>query len=68
MFGNIGTGELIVIGIVVLLLLGTKKLNELARGLGESTKEFKKVQKEYQKAMREDQSDLSDQEGGEKEE
>ena len=67
MLGNIGTGELIVIGVVILLLFGTKKLNELARGLGESSKEFKNVKKEYQKAMSEDFADLKekDREGGE---
>lgn len=58
MFQNIGSGELIVIGIVALLLFGTKKLNEVAKGLGESTKEFKKVKEEYQKAVTKDYSDM----------
>ena len=62
MFQNIGSGELLVIGIVALLLFGTKKLNEVARGLGESSKEFKKVTKEYQKALKQDFSDMKDKE------
>lgn len=60
MFQNIGSGELLVIGIVVLLLFGTKKLNEVAKGLGESTKEFKKVKEEYQKALKNEASDLKE--------
>ena len=32
--GSLGTGELIVIGMVVLLLFGGKKIPELMRGLG----------------------------------
>lgn len=47
---NIGTTELIIIFLVILLLFGGKKLNELARGLGESTKEAKKVKDELTKA------------------
>jgi sec-independent protein translocase protein TatA len=48
MFNNLGTGELIIIGILILVFFGSKKLNELARGLGESSKEFKKIQNEMQ--------------------
>jgi sec-independent protein translocase protein TatA len=39
----IGTGELIVIFCVVLLLFGGKKLPELAKSLGEGIREFKKA-------------------------
>ncbi|PJC28123.1 twin-arginine translocase TatA/TatE family subunit [Candidatus Shapirobacteria bacterium CG_4_9_14_0_2_um_filter_39_11] len=46
MFSNIGTPELIVLGLVLLLLFGGKKLPELARGVGDSIKEFKKAAKE----------------------
>ena len=48
MFGNIGSGELIIIGIVVLLFFGSKKLKELGRGLGETSREFKKIQKDIE--------------------
>jgi sec-independent protein translocase protein TatA len=39
----IGTGELIVIFCVILLLFGGKKLPELAKSLGEGIREFKKA-------------------------
>lgn len=43
---NIGSTELIIVFVVVLLLFGGSKLKELARGMGESTKEVKKISKE----------------------
>ena len=56
--GDIGTGEWVVIGIVVILLFGGKKLNELARGLGESGKELKRVKHEFSGAIQDSKSDL----------
>ncbi len=38
---NLGTPELLIILVVVLLLFGAKKLPDLARSLGESAKEFR---------------------------
>jgi sec-independent protein translocase protein TatA len=38
---NLGTGEIVLIMLVVLLLFGGKKLPELARGLGRGIREFK---------------------------
>ena len=43
MFQNIGAGELLVIALVITLLFGGKKLPELARGLGEASREFRKA-------------------------
>lgn len=37
-----GTGELILILVVLLLLFGARKLPDLARSLGASAKEFRK--------------------------
>lgn len=39
--GNLGTGEIIIIAIVVLLLFGGKKIPELMKGLGKGIKNFK---------------------------
>ncbi len=43
---GLGGGELMVIGAIVLLLFGGSKLPSLAKGLGQSVKEFKKATKE----------------------
>ena len=47
MFG-LGTQEIILILIIVLLLFGANKLPELARSLGVSVREFKKAMKEIE--------------------
>lgn len=39
----IGTGELIVIFCIILLLFGGKRLPELAKSLGKGIREFKKA-------------------------
>ncbi len=44
--GGMGTGELILIFAVVVLLFGAKKLPELAKGLGKGIKEFKDATKD----------------------
>jgi sec-independent protein translocase protein TatA len=48
MFGlfNLGGGEIILILALVLILFGAKKLPELAKGLGQGIKEFKKATRE----------------------
>ncbi|HCQ31607.1 TPA: twin-arginine translocase TatA/TatE family subunit [Candidatus Collierbacteria bacterium] len=51
MFSNIGSGEVVVVVLVILFLFGGKKLPELARGLGESSKELKKVKTEIHHAL-----------------
>ena len=56
MLGNIGTGELIIIAIILLVFFGSKKLNELAHGLGESSKELKRIQKEMNQEVGQDGS------------
>ena len=41
LFMRLGTGELVVIAPVVLLLFGGKKIPELMKGLGKGVKSFK---------------------------
>ena len=40
---SLGPWEIIIIFVVILLVFGGKKLPELAKGLGEGIKEFKKA-------------------------
>lgn len=54
MFSNLGTTEIIIIAVVLLVMFGGKKLPELARGLGESGKELKKAKKELTEAMKDE--------------
>jgi len=42
MLRGIGTTELIIIAVVLLILFGGRKLPELARGIGNAIREFKK--------------------------
>jgi len=42
MFG-LGTGELILVIVVVLVLFGSKKIPEFMQGIGKGIKEFKKA-------------------------
>ena len=39
--GNLGTGEIVIIAVVVLLLFGGKKIPELMKGIGKGVKNFK---------------------------
>ena len=40
--GNLGTGELILIALVVLLFFGAKRIPELMRGMGKGVKNIEK--------------------------
>ncbi len=62
MFG-LGTTELIIIAIIVLLLFGAKRLPEIGKGIGGALKEFKQVKKEIVS----DADDRGDEKAGEKE-
>lgn len=43
---NIGIPEILLILLLIVLLFGAKKLPDLARGMGEALKEFRRAQKE----------------------
>ena len=53
--GNIGTGEIILIALVVLLLWGGKKIPELMKGLGKGVKSFKEGMNEIEKDINVDE-------------
>ena len=48
MFGNIGTPEILVIGLIILVLFGAKRIPEFMQGLGKGVREFKKAAKDIQ--------------------
>ena len=48
--GGLGTGEIVVIALVVLLLFGGKKIPELMKGLGKGVNSFKQGMNEIEKA------------------
>ncbi len=50
-FGPLGTPELIIIAILVLVLFGAKKLPTFARSLGKSMGEFRKAKDEFEKEL-----------------
>ena len=51
MFG-FGTGEILIILLIILLLFGAKKLPELAKGLGKGIKEFRKASDEFKNEVK----------------
>ncbi len=54
LFFNIGTGEIILIALCVLLLFGGKKIPELMRGIGKGIRSFKDGINEIEKDINEE--------------
>ncbi len=50
---NLGFQELLLIFLVVLLLFGAKKLPDLAKGMGQALREFRKAAKETEEITKE---------------
>lgn len=48
LLGGLGTQELLIIALIVLLIFGGAKIPELMRGVGKGVKEFKKGMKEVE--------------------
>jgi sec-independent protein translocase protein TatA len=51
MFGNLGTPEILVIGLVILVLFGAKRIPEFMQGLGKGVREFRKAAKDIQEEI-----------------
>jgi sec-independent protein translocase protein TatA len=54
----IGTPELFVVFLAVLLLFGSSKIPELARGLGKGMREFKKATEDIKKEITEETKEI----------
>tara|TARA_B100000029_G_scaffold509984_1_gene600440 strand:- start:2612 stop:2797 length:186 start_codon:yes stop_codon:yes gene_type:complete len=57
---GLGPGEIAIIILVVIILFGGKKLPELARGLGQGIKEFKKATREIKDEVQNATSDMDE--------
>ena len=51
MFGSLGPSELILIMLIILLLFGSKRLPELARGLGKGMRQFRKAMEDVKEEI-----------------
>jgi len=51
MFTNLGSGEILIVILVLVFLFGGKKLPDIAKDLGKSGRELKKAKGEIEKAM-----------------
>ena len=60
--GNLGTGELILIALVVILFFGAKRIPELMRGMGKGVKSFKEGLNDIEKQINEPVSNDDNQE------
>ena len=54
MFANIGTTEIIIIAVVLIVLFGAKFLPKMGKSLGESKVEMKKAAKDLTGALKEE--------------
>lgn len=55
--GGIGTGEILLIILAILLIFGGKKIPELMRGMGKGVKEFKDAMNEPTETKKEEKKD-----------
>ena len=60
MFGNIGTGEILLIVLFILIFFGAKKIPELAQGLGKGIREFRKAAREVQEDVEKEVKKIDD--------
>ncbi len=59
LFLFIGTPEIFVILLIVVLLFGSKKIPELARGLGKGMREFKNATADIQEEIRKSAAEVN---------
>lgn len=51
MFGSFGGTEILLIALVLLLFFGARKIPEMARGIGQGIKEFRKVSEDIEREI-----------------
>lgn len=60
MLNGIGTTEIIIVAVFVLVFFGAKRIPELAKGLGQGIKEFRQASKDIKKEIEESSKDIDD--------
>ncbi len=60
MFGSLGTGELLVILVIVILIFGVNKIPQLGKGLGEGIRNFKSALKAGEEEEQSKESERKD--------
>jgi sec-independent protein translocase protein TatA len=58
LLGVLGTNEIIIILVIVLLLFGGRKIPELMRGLGKGVREFNDAKSNVKKEIEESSNDV----------
>jgi sec-independent protein translocase protein TatA len=48
MFGSLGTGEILLIILFIVVFFGARKIPEIAKGLGSGIREFRKAARDIQ--------------------
>ena len=64
LLGMLGTNEIVIILVIVLLLFGGKKIPELMRGLGKGVREFNDAKTNVKKEIEESSSDIKNSANG----
>ena len=64
LLGMLGTNEIVIILVIVLLLFGGKKIPELMRGLGKGVREFNDAKTNVKKEIEESSNDIKNSANG----
>ncbi|MCE2789508.1 MAG: twin-arginine translocase TatA/TatE family subunit [Saprospiraceae bacterium] len=60
--GNFGTGEIMLLGLIILVFFGGKKIPELMRGLGSGIREFNNAKNNIHSEVKENIRELEEKE------
>lgn len=63
LFGTLGTGEILILALIVLLLFGGKKIPELMKGIGKGVRSFKDGVKGIEDDIKDSSTDKENKEG-----
>jgi len=58
--GSLGTGEIILIAVVILILFGAKKIPEFMQGIGKGMREFRKASRDVQDEIEKETKQVDD--------